>query len=358
MSLKNWTNQTPALGRDQSDHRHTIFAKLLDEERAAALVSREMDGVACGPMSSETSASRDGYLRSGSERGTFEVSYRSDLKLVRDTSLGELFARFGPVLWESGKHKANVTSFVGEMDELLRPRRFSAFSQEMLDNLIATLREKGNSNATINRKMAALGKLLRKAHKMGEIHSLPEFRRQKEKSGRVRFLEPDEEDRLFAEIRSRDENAYRLCIFLVDSGCRLGEALGLIWNDLNEARATFWLTKSGRSRTVPLTLRAQAAVNVPRNGLKGPFSMLTQVQFRAIWNDAKATVGLGADKEVVPHILRHTCASRLVRGGIDIRRVQMWLGHQTLTMTMRYAHLATHDLDTCVKVLERDARAA
>jgi hypothetical protein len=110
--------------------------------------------------------------------------------------------------------------------------------------------------------------------------------------------------------------------------------------------------------TVPLTLRAQAAVNVPRNGLKGPFSMLTQVQFRAIWNDAKATVGLGADKEVVPHILRHTCASRLVRGGIDIRRVQMWLGHQTLTMTMRYAHLATNDLDTCVKVLERDARAA
>jgi integrase len=41
------------------------------------------------------------------------------------------------------------------------------------------------------------------------------------------------------------------------------------------------------------------------------------------------------------------------KGGIDIRRVQMWLGHQTLTMTMRYAHLATHDLDSCVVVLER-----
>ncbi|ACP24607.1 hypothetical protein NGR_c08160 [Sinorhizobium fredii NGR234] len=42
-----------------------------------------------------------------------------------------------------------------------------------------------------------------------------------------------------------------------------------------------------------------------------------------------------------------------MRGGIDLRRVQMWLGHQTLTMTMRYAHLATHDLDMCVPVLER-----
>lgn len=30
----------------------------------------------------------------------------------------------------------------------------------------------------------------------------------------------------------------------------------------------------------------------------------------------------------------------------------MWLGHQTLQMTMRYAHLATNDLDSCVVVLE------
>ena len=64
-------------------------------------------------------------------------------------------------------------------------------------------------------------------------------------------------------------------------------------------------------------------------------------------------VGLGDDKDVVPHILRHTCASRLVQGGIDIRRVQMWLGHQTLSMTMRYAHLASHDLEMCIPVLER-----
>ncbi|TGR70319.1 site-specific integrase, partial [Mesorhizobium sp. M2D.F.Ca.ET.223.01.1.1] len=83
------------------------------------------------------------------------------------------------------------------------------------------------------------------------------------------------------------------------------------------------------------------------------FTKLSQAQYRAIWNEAKAEVGLGADEQVVPHILRHTCASRLVQGGIDIRRVQMWLGHQTLSMTMRYAHLATNDLDGCVTVLEK-----
>lgn len=278
------------------------------------------------------------------------------LRVVEAFSLRELFDKFGDVLWEPGRHKYNVTSFIGELDELLLGRRFSAFDQDTLDELIGKLRSRGNSNATINRKMAALSKLLRKAYKMGCIHSLPEFRRQKEKAGRIRFLDAEEEKRLFAAVARRSEDAHRLCVFLVDTGCRLGEALGLTWNDVQDGRASFWITKSARSRTVPMTARARRAVNIPKNGHKGPFSMLRQAQFRAIWNEAKAEVGLGTDPQVVPHVLRHTCASRLVQGGIDMRRVQMWLGHQTLQMTMRYAHLATSDLDPCVDVLEMCGR--
>jgi integrase len=277
------------------------------------------------------------------------------IREVKSYRIGELFSAYKDILWDDGRHKYNVSSFIGEIDEILFGERFSAFDQATLDNLIGTLRQRGNSNATINRKMAALSKLLRKAYKMGDIHSLPEFRRQKERAGRIRFLERDEEARLFAAIRSRSEDAWRLSVFLVDSGCRLGEALGLIWNDIQEHRVSFWITKSGRSRTIPLTDRAREAVAYSGEGgrrPKGPFAMLNQPQFRAIWNEAKAEVGLGSDTQVVPHILRHTCASRLVQGGIDIRRVQMWLGHQTLQMTMRYAHLAANDLDGCVVVLE------
>ncbi|RUV28575.1 tyrosine-type recombinase/integrase, partial [Mesorhizobium sp. M7A.F.Ca.MR.148.00.0.0] len=81
--------------------------------------------------------------------------------------------------------------------------------------------------------------------------------------------------------------------------------------------------------TIPMTERVKEVIKLPSTEgrrPKGPFTKLSQAQFRAIWNDAKAEVGLGADDQVVPHILRHTCASRLVQGGIDIRRVQMWLG--------------------------------
>ncbi len=293
-----------------------------------------------------------GYMAGGAK-----VRYDFGIREVKSYRIGELFAAYRDILWDDGRHKYNVSSFIGEIDEILCGQRFSAFSQETLDELIAILRKRGNSNATINRKMAALSKLLRKAYKMGDIHSLPEFRRQKEKSGRIRFLERDEEERLFSAIRARDENAYRLAVFLVDSGCRLGEALGLIWNDIQESRVSFWITKSGCSRTIPMTERVKEVIKLPPNTEgrrpKGPFTKLTQSQYRAIWNEAKTEVGLGADEQVVPHILRHTCASRLVQGGIDIRRVQMWLGHQTLSMTMRYALLATNDLDGCVVVLEK-----
>lgn len=274
-------------------------------------------------------------------------------KAVDDQNLRDLLTKYSDILWENGNHKKNVTAFIGELDELVTPRYFTCFTQDMLDQLIGALRNKGNSNATINRKMAALSKLLRKAHKMGDVHSLPEFKKEKEKSGRIRFLEHEEEARLFGAIRAQSDDAYHLSVFLVDTGCRLGEALGLIWTDITEDRVTFWITKSGRCRTVPMTARAQEAVRRLRDGRSGPFAPLSQVQFRTIWHRAKEEVGLEKDKQVVPHILRHTCASRLVQGGIDIRRVQMWLGHQTLAMTMRYAHLATNDLDACVPVLER-----
>ncbi|MEW9615914.1 site-specific integrase [Shinella sp. S4-D37] len=261
------------------------------------------------------------------------------------------------ILWEPGSHKYNVSSFLGELDEILLGATFSDFTDAMVDGLIAALRARGNSNATINRKMAALSKLLRKAQKMGDIAGLPEIKRQREKAGRIRFLDPDEETRLFAAILDKSDLYGRFCTFLIDTGARLGEGIGLQWQDIQGERVTFWVTKSGRSRSVPLTERAAAAVRASDRRRRGPFASISQAKFRAAWNEAKLEVGLGTDPDVVPHILRHTCASRLVQGGIDIRRVQTWLGHQTLQMTMRYAHLASSDLDICVPILERAAPA-
>ena len=59
-------------------------------------------------------------------------------------------------------------------------------------------------------------------------------------------------------------------------------------------------------------------------------------------------------KDVVWHTLRHTCASRLVQGRVPLTHVKEWMGHKTITTTMRYAHLAPKHLQVGIDVLEQN----
>ncbi|MCI5075987.1 site-specific integrase [Oricola sp.] len=266
-----------------------------------------------------------------------------DLKFLAD--------RYADTLWEPGKHRASSLSFVMEIHEYMIAHGLASFDDSLIDSLISNFRSKKNRNSTINRKLAALYKVLKKAERSGLITRLPSYVRLQEKNGRIRFFTRDEEASFFSEMAKRNDDHFRLCVFLIDTGARVGEALSLKWSDVTPDRATFWITKSGRSRTIPLTARASEAVFC-RDSTGGPFAMIKYPKFLYDWNAVKKTIGLESDKQLVPHILRHTCASRLVQAGIDLRRVQTFLGHQTIQMTLRYAHLATNDLNQCVAALE------
>ena len=63
------------------------------------------------------------------------------------------------------------------------------------------------------------------------------------------------------------------------------------------------------------------------------------------------TVDVGAD-------LRHSFASQAVIGRAPLNQVQSWLGHSTITMTMRYAHLAPGSGAEFISVLESPAAVA
>jgi integrase len=63
-------------------------------------------------------------------------------------------------------------------------------------------------------------------------------------------------------------------------------------------------------------------------------------------------MGLLDDPQFVPHILRHTCASRLMQAGVPMPEVQKWLGHSSISETMRYSHLAPDSIFNAVLALE------
>ncbi len=260
----------------------------------------------------------------------------------------ELWQQHSGALWENGTHKNNCYAFIHEIDEFMRLRKIATYDDKLIDFLVDHFRGIGNKNSTINRKLSALYRLLRKAERSGQIKRLPTYLKLRERNSRVRFLTAEEEAIMFSVIGQHNVHDEYLCRFLVDTGARVGEALALKWGDINNNTATFWITKSGKSRSVPLTDRARQTLDLARVfGGSGPFSIISYPNFKYNWNRARKINRFDDD----PHILRHTCASRLVQAGIDLRRVQTFLGHQTIQMTLRYAHLATNDLDQCAVAL-------
>lgn len=226
-----------------------------------------------------------------------------------------------------------------------------------MERYARALRTAGNRPATINRKLAAISKLLTFAEQRGLISAAPSAPREEEPKGRIRFLTQDEEASALAMLEVLGEHDVRqLVCFLLDTGARVSEALALTAADYQLDVAvpsvTFWVTKGGEARTVPLTPRAVEALrHFDRRG-NGPVIGLEYWHVRTTWDKARSRLG-AAYADVTIHVLRHTCCSRLVQAGVDLRRVQLWMGHADIKTTLRYAHLAPGDLTRLADVLQQ-----
>lgn len=215
-----------------------------------------------------------------------------------------------------------------------------------VQDLVMRWRKKGNSGATINRKLSALRMLLKHAQQRGVIDNLPMFpKHEAEGQGRERFLTDDEAASLLAYMPN--DAAMLFAQFLLHTGARVGEALELRWADVGPSTVTFrWqTTKSKKTRVIGLNKLAKEAVDKTRKwGWSSPWEKIDYDRFVKDFRKAKERAGLGDDPEVVPHILRHTHASWLVQRGVSIQAVSKLLGHSSITVTMRYAKLAPDDL--------------
>src|SRR5262249_24436163 len=58
-------------------------------------------------------------------------------------------------------------------------------------------------------------------------------------------------------------------------------------------------------------------------------------------------------KVIHPHMLRHTLATHLLEAGVDLRRIQLLLGHRSLRSTSRYLHITPHALHATPSPLDR-----
>ncbi|HKW15107.1 MAG TPA: site-specific integrase, partial [Candidatus Krumholzibacteria bacterium] len=193
---------------------------------------------------------------------------------------------------------------------------------------------------TVKRDLAVLHGLFRTAvrYKVRKDNPCTDVRVAKYQEAERRALSLDEERRLL------DAAAPHLRPFIlvaINTGLRLSELTGLQWADidLTANRVILRATKSRKVQTVPLNRIAREALLTLRGvGRVGPvftFEGQRLANPKKALASASARAGIG---KVTCHVFRHTCATRLLEAGVDIRNVQAWLRHASITTTARYLH--------------------
>jgi len=165
---------------------------------------------------------------------------------------------------------------------------------------------------------------------------------------------------------------YTMALLMLDAGLRVGELVQLLIVDLwfqngpvNSLTVSAMIAKGHQARDIPLTARLKQAIadmndewwqNDPQNAgyfafyCYRPEKHITVRQVHRIIVDACFEV---LNKNVHPHTLRHTFATKLMRK-TNARVVQQLLGHRRLSSTQVYCHPNAEDLKLAINSLEPD----
>ncbi|MFB1484200.1 tyrosine-type recombinase/integrase [Corallococcus sp. RDP092CA] len=224
---------------------------------------------------------------------------------------------------------------------------------------------------TINNALAVLGKLLNLAKEQGVLANAPDMKLFKLKKPDFDFLSFEEVEQLIDSAAPQD---VALLTTAPKTGLRQGELIGLQWPDIDFVRAklhvkrTVWRgvegpPKGGSTRTVDLPESVVDALKAHRH-LRGPYvfceengERLTPGKMRAPLRRALRAAGITREVGRIGwHDLRHTYGSHLAMKGVPLRVIQELMGHATLSMTERYAHLSPDIKREAVKVLDSRPR--
>lgn len=223
---------------------------------------------------------------------------------------------------------------------------------------------------TINRRVALLKGMFSWAVKEGHIRINPLKGRvemiKEDDDGRIRFLTPDERERLLCALDERDstEKDYFRCAVLLslNTGIRKGTLLALKWDYIDFINKSLHLPakimKGGKTKSIPLNEIALGVLKEWRERSKPtrdddyvfpgekPGTHLGDT--KKPWMNLMKKAGID---EMNWHDMRHDFASQLAMQGVDILTIQKLMTHENLKMTLVYAHLSPHHLERAVNEL-------
>ena len=282
-----------------------------------------------------------------------------------------------------------VNGIIHGCNSLLKTR-LDRLNELQIERWKATRLKSGVSPTTVKRELAELKAALNRAVKWGYAPDNPAkgVTLKVDQHYRVRYLSDSERKNLLKALQDRDDkkregrdsgNRFRqdrsyelkpsiktysdhltpMVLLAMQTGMRRSEMFSLTWENVR-LKGNPQLTvlaahaKSGKTRYIPLNTAAVDVLQTwgGQETLSGlVFSNTAGGQLQSIKTAWGKLVKDAKIKDFRFHDLRHDFASQLVMKGVDLYRVKELLGHGSIEITQRYAHLAPHTLAEAVEVL-------
>ncbi len=271
-------------------------------------------------------------------------------------TVGELIDRYiGKVIPTKPKsargYKQQLRYWKAELGHVLLSDLTAAAIVEKRDMLASGTTNRGKRTpATVNRYLAALSHACTIAVKeWGWMEDSPmrKVSKLKEPRGRVRFLSNEERAVLLETSKNTTYPHLHLIVVLaLSTGARKGEIMNLRWGDIDKSRTKIILheTKNGERRAIPLTGYARGLILEHEKVRRIDTDMLfpsktgkSSFEIKKSWGKALENAGI---EDFRFHDLRHSAASYLAMNGASPAEIADVLGHKTLQMVKRYAHLS------------------
>lgn len=329
-------------------------------------------------ISTQTTDLKEARARArGIVGGTFAPVVSSKPTRAGAMTVGELLDRCHQTVWRTARSQATLKSNIKILQEMCGQWVVAELTYARLEELVRSLFDRGYAAGTVHRKLCTLSKALNQATKMTYADGRPVLQGKvpmptvTAKNSRDRIISPEEEVAIFnavdARARSETTRDWRrfghLLRFLLDSGCRLSEALNVREANLEERNGRIFVlfprytTKSDKPRSLPLSNDITGRLpHLRANAVDGRLFPLKPQTAWYMWNTIRGDVakaGLCID-DVVLHTFRHTCLTRLAKSGkVRLEHISDWAGHANMEITRQfYLHLMPEDKLSTLAALE------
>lgn len=254
------------------------------------------------------------------------------------------YGHYGQTLKDGKNRLSNLESLCQALNDPIAAN----MTAQMFTSYRADRLASGISANTANHELAYLRALFNELDRLGEWSApnpIEKVRQLKIDQTEMAFLTNEEIKALLSALDAAPKNkdaalVARVCLA---TGARWSEAEGLRAEQVQGGLINFTGTKSGKNRAVPISKGLSDLLS--QQG-KGKLFTSCYSAFR----EGMERAGINPPKGQLSHILRHTFASHFMQKGGNILALQRILGHASLTMTMRYAHLSPQHLQEVIQL--------